>query len=140
LAATNRDPESATSDPHAQTADLLEALRRRRGEREAARFSDDSSRDELSTSSVRVIDVPLDDFGLPEGETSPSTPAGPSAPLAGGDQRPRTVGQGRGGRRPMPGPDGVVPAQGGAKKARGRASMPSWDEIVFGARSDDDPA
>jgi len=142
LAATNRDPESATSDPHAQTADLLEALRRRRGEREAARFSDDSSRDELSASSVRVIDVPLDDFGLPEGETTPQPvlPA-PAAPHAGGDQRPRSVGQTRGGRRPMPGPDGVVPGQGGGtKKARGRASMPSWDEIVFGARSDDDPA
>jgi hypothetical protein len=27
-----------------------------------------------------------------------------------------------------------------AKKSRGRTSMPSWDEIVFGARSDDDPA
>ena len=40
----------------------------------------------------------------------------------------------------MPGPDGVVPGQGGPKKPRGRASMPSWDEIVFGARSDDDPA
>ena len=28
--------------------------------------------------------------------------------------------------------------QGGAK--RQRAAMPSWDEIVFGARSEDDPA
>jgi hypothetical protein len=144
LAATNRDPETSGVDPHAQTADLLEALRRRRGEREAARFSDDASRDELSTSSIRVIDVPLDDFGLPEGETGgpaplPGSPASPAAPT-GGEQRPRTLGSTRGGRRPMPGPDGVVPGQGGAKKARGRASMPSWDEIVFGARSDDDPA
>ena len=141
LAATNRDPEAAAGDPHAQTADLLEALRRRRGEREAARFSDDSSRDDAATSSIRVIDVPLDDFDLPEGETTPQ-PLLPGPPSSPGDdaQRPRSVGQVRGGRRPMPGPDGVVPGQGGAKKARGRASMPSWDEIVFGARSDDDPA
>ena len=141
LAATNRDPDAAAGDPHAQTADLLEALRRRRGEREAARFSDDSSRDDLATSSIRVIDVPLDDFDLPEGETTPQ-PLLPGPPSAQGDggQRPRTMGQVRGGRRPMPGPDGVVPGQGGPKKARGRASMPSWDEIVFGARSDDDPA
>ena len=76
-----------------------------------------------------------------EGETTPQPllPGPPSAPGDGG-QRPRTVGQVRGGRRPMPGPDGVVPGQGGPKKPRGRASMPSWDEIVFGARSDDDPA
>ncbi|TWX40638.1 DUF3071 domain-containing protein [Frigoribacterium sp. ACAM 257] len=141
LAATNRDPEASAGDPHAQTADLLEALRRRRGEREAARFPDDPSRDDRSAGSVRVIDVPLDDFDLPEGETgSQSLPSGPPA-SASGDQRPRATGQLRGGRRPaMPGPDGVVPGQGGAKKSRGRASMPSWDEIVFGARSDDDPA
>ena len=138
LAATNRDPDSAAVDPHAQTADLLEALRRRRGEREAARFSDDTSREQHPTSSIRVIDVPLDDFGLPEGETA-SPPAAPDRP-AGGDKRLRPAGPGRGGRRPMPGPDGVVPGQAGAKKPRGRASMPSWDEIVFGARSDDDPA
>jgi len=141
LAATNRDPDAAAGDPHAQTADLLEALRRRRGEREAARFSDDSSRDDLATSSIRVIDVPLDDFDLPEGETTPQPLLpGPSSAQGDGGQRPRTVGQVRGGRRPMPGPDGVVPGQGGPKKPRGRASMPSWDEIVFGARSDDDPA
>jgi hypothetical protein len=27
-----------------------------------------------------------------------------------------------------------------AKGRKGRASMPSWDDIVFGARPDDDPA
>jgi hypothetical protein len=32
----------------------------------------------------------------------------------------------------------AAPKQGSAK--RQRASMPSWDEIVFGARSEDDPA
>ena len=32
----------------------------------------------------------------------------------------------------------VAPAPTGRR--RGRASMPSWDEIVFGARTDDDLA
>lgn len=86
-----------------QTADLLEALRRRRGERESANFDDDEARAaHPSTGSIRIVD------SIPFGEDTPSP------------QR-STQPQPRAGRK-------------------GRASMPSWDEIVFGARSDDDPA
>lgn len=98
--------------PTNQTADLLEALRRRRGERDPM----DPEHDEPiaahpSTGAVKLIDVPLDGSG--EG---PIGSAGtPSAGSTG------------------TGPQGI--SRGGRKN---RTSMPSWDEIVFGARSDDD--
>ena len=91
-----------------QTADLLEALRRRRGEREAAIFDDyeaDARAAHPSTGQIRIVDVPID----------PSTIDDHSEP-----------------RQTAPQP------RLGQKK--GRASMPSWDEIVFGARPDDDLA
>jgi hypothetical protein len=138
VAATNRAPDPASS--HNQTADLLEALRRRRGERESARFSDDDAAAHPSAGSIRIIDVPLDDFGLPEGSTdaasepsrddAPDTVAAPPYPIAGGPRSGRP-------RRPGAIPP-VTPLPAGGKKGRGRASMPSWDEIVFGARTDDD--
>lgn len=86
-----------------QTADLLEALRRRRGERESANFDDDSRAAHPSTGSIRIVDVPADD-------PAEQTPVGS-----------RTT-------QPQP------------RLKKGRAVMPSWDEIVFGARPDDDPA
>jgi hypothetical protein len=91
-----------------QTADLLEALRRRRGERETAHFdeSDDAHSNQSSTGSVRILDVPLESF---REEVESEDPVRTTQP------------------------------QIGARR-KNRASMPSWDEIVFGARSDDDPA
>jgi len=89
-----------------QTADLLEALRRRRGERESANFDDyetDARAAHPSTGSIRIVDVPMDGFGdepEPQRNTSPQPRLG----------------------------------------KKGRAAMPSWDEIVFGARPDDDLA
>ncbi len=93
------EPERTTG----QTADLLEALRRRRGERDASSTAaavEDAKAAHPSTGSIRLVDVPLD---------------GVDDATAGGQQR------GQGSRK-------------------GRASMPSWDEIVFGARPDDDLA
>lgn len=86
-----------------QTADLLEALRRRRGEREAANFDDEEARAaHPSTGSIRIVDVQVDftEEKDPQRSTQPQPRAG----------------------------------------RKGRTAMPSWDEIVFGARSDDDPA
>ncbi|OUE22953.1 hypothetical protein BFL36_08205 [Clavibacter michiganensis] len=125
-----------------ETADLLEALRRRRGERES---------------------VPREDEGDDSPEASPIEAPTPGA--RGGEQPTR----GRGGQRgAAPQRSGLIPGIGrgepgrerpqadaedeglrtpggaesrGAGKAsgrRGRTAMPSWDEIVFGARSDDD--
>lgn len=91
-----RATEDEAPASHNQTADLLEALRRRRGEREAAAFDDDESRSaHPSTGSIRLVEV------APDEESAP---------------------------RPS------------ASRKKGRAAMPSWDEIVFGARPDDDPA
>ena len=88
-----------------QTSDLLEALRRRRGERESASFDDSDARaSHPSTGSVRIVDVQMDLF---DDESQDPT------------------------RRTSPQP---------AVRRKSRASMPSWDEIVFGARPDDDPA
>ncbi len=92
------------------TADLLEALRRRRGERDPMDPGhEESMAAHPSTGTIRIIDIPLDDVGEP--------PVGSSGTPSAGSTR-------------NTGPLG--------KKGRNRASMPSWDEIVFGARPDDD--
>lgn len=90
-----------------QTADLLEALRKRRGEREAANFVDleESRSEHPSSGGIRLVEVPLPDM----------------------DEEPDDE-------------DSVQPIPAAKSSKRNRASVPSWDEIVFGARSDDDPA
>lgn len=90
-----------------QTADLLEALRRRRGEREAATFDDefDARSAHPSSGSIHIVEVEMDVF---PGEETPQRIT-----------QPQPIGR-------------------GSKK--GRVAMPSWDEIVFGARPDDDLA
>jgi Protein of unknown function (DUF3071) len=108
--------DDAPADSH-QTADLLEALRRRRGEREAAGY--DKSIESGSDSAMRIVDVPLNDFD------SLGSPA--DEEVVGGDTR-----------EPAAATASSAPISRSSK--RGRASMPSWDEIVFGARADDDPA
>jgi hypothetical protein len=113
--------------PMNQTADLLEALRKRRGERESA-HSPDEDRESAraahpSTGSIRIVDIPLDD---PPEETAPSvgSPAsGQTEPTEHSDAA-----------------DDTAPETRKTAGRRGRAAMPSWDEIVFGARPDDDPA
>lgn len=87
-----------------QTADLLEALRRRRGERESASFDDENARAaHPSTGSIRILDVLIE-------EVAEQPPVAPRS------------------TQPQP------------RVKKGRATMPSWDEIVFGARPEDDPA
>ena len=88
-----------------ETADLLEALRKRRGERESA----------------PQLDLGMD-LEPPLPEAPASVPASASAS----------------GRRDWSTPG--ANQTGGHGRKRGRASMPSWDEIVFGARTDDDLA
>lgn len=91
-----------------RTADLLEALRRRRGEREAAVVDDpaiggpEQRSAHPAASSIRIVDDADDD----------DTVARPTL------------------RQTAPQPRGK----------KGRPAMPSWDEIVFGTRPDDDLA
>lgn len=126
---------------HNQTADLLEALRRRRGERELPAYSDAENAEpgfsdedvaahpsagngypsEKGTRGIRVLDIPLD---VPIDGVSDDAAAEPERPAS-----------------PLSRPQSGLPHTGQQPRVRkGRASMPSWDDIVFGARSDDDLA
>ncbi len=134
ISAIKRSDDDQPKDVH-QTADLLEALRRRRGEREAAGF-DEKVETPAPEPGIRIIDVPLDE--LEEINVSPVELRDPPAPEDTGPQsmagqQPATGQQSSTGTQSNTGPQGRI-----GKK--GRASMPSWDEIVFGARTDDDLA
>ncbi len=102
-AAMTRAPEEITTS--AETADLLEALRRRRGQRDAPPALE--TEDEHDN----------DPIALFEALEEPPTPEEPSD-------------------RPVvdPAPAGLADS---SHRKRRRESMPSWDEIVFGARTED---
>ena len=95
-----------------QTADLLDALRRRRGEREPANFDAEEEPVASITSepSMRLLDPPAAE----ERRDAPAPPQ-TTAPQPAASQPP-------------------------AKSRRRRVAMPSWDDIVFGTKPDDDPA
>lgn len=106
-AAIKRAPDQSTTSP--DTADLLEALRRRRGQRENAPLLDDDDFDApaeqpRNSSPIALFDAFEQDSGTPHEEPEPE-PAQPAAESSG--------------------------------RRRRRNAMPSWDEIVFGARTDD---
>lgn len=107
-AAIKRAPDAPIAS--SETADLLEALRRRRGQREPLPGMIDSVPEPRSSGApVALFDAAVpsaaaedesdDDGDEPE---SPQNSAGETA-----------------------------------RRAKGRPSMPSWDEIVFGARTDE---
>lgn len=104
-AAINRGEKSDGAGVSNQTADLLEALRKRRGQREAAPEPPLADPEPLEQPETDSADTPLDFASLSREEPE----------------------------------DGVRSQRRGAGRSkRGRASMPSWDEIVFGARTDND--
>lgn len=104
-----------------ETADLLEALRRRRGEREAAVVEPEQPQ------------LPLPLVPAPVAETPPPTTPEPSPRST--EEKPGTAARALWGGKSATGPAGSPRAT-----KKGRAAMPSWDEIVFGARTDDDLA
>jgi hypothetical protein len=121
-AAMNRADEPAQT--HGETADLLEALRRRRGEREAATGEHPITPGAPQPPSGADA-PPAPPAASPEPQPdAPSTESAESAPGVAA----RALWGGK-----------SAPAAGGRSR-KGRASMPSWDEIVFGARTDDDLA
>lgn len=106
-----------------ETADLLEALRRRRGEREIAPSGEDLSRsNHPSTGSIRLV---------PDDNDSASETSASIHPFPGTGEVSRPSDEGE--------PEEPAPATKPTSR-RGRPEMPSWDDIVFGARPDDDPA
>lgn len=135
LAVKTTEPES---DDLSETADLLDALRRRRGERaERGEHGDEmppartgaaaniwgasgvaDQSDAAEEAGLRAVDATPRDT-KPD-RTEPTTPA-------------RTVPEDN-----VSQPDSD-PREPKSTK-RGRSSIPSWDDILFGTRSDDDPA
>lgn len=123
VSAIKRADDETPRDLH-QTADLLEALRRRRGEREAATYDDKPEAPTPPPSAPAAPTEELTPYSAPtpfrivdEAIAAQPAPAAEDKPSAPSDQ-------------------GSAPAS----RRKGRAAMPSWDEIVFGARTDDDLA
>ncbi|GAA1846423.1 septation protein SepH [Microbacterium koreense] len=92
----------------AETADLLEALRRRRGQREPLPGADEDD-PERAHAPVALFDALEPGYDDADQKAEDDVPDEPDSSAA--------------------------TAEGGRRK--GRTSMPSWDEIVFGARGDD---
>jgi len=128
------EPDTADTQDVGNTADLLEALRRRRGEREAAPVEEwESSRAaHPSTGSIRIVEVPIDPMVTADHELSDHQ----------FDDQTNEMGDSAIDEAVVTGRDATTAAHPPTKSAsrRGRAVMPSWDEIVFGARPDEDPA
>ncbi|MBW8872247.1 MAG: DUF3071 domain-containing protein [Leifsonia sp.] len=149
VSAIKRADDGAPRDLH-QTADLLEALRRRRGEREAATYEERPTLSEPQQSAPH-----------PSGRTTPQPPQETApldlSPFRVIDEQP-PVEQPQASQPPVsqqpvsqqpplpldvPAPPSTRSNDSGpqpSSRKKGRASMPSWDEIVFGARTDDDLA
>lgn len=107
------EPDTHSTTGSSPTADLLEALRKRRTEREStpAWLRDDvaQSKDKDIDSPVHSGDTVTLDDSLHFTEPLEATEA-----LSANDSQPQVK--------------------------KGRASLPSWDDIVFGTKSDEDPA
>lgn len=99
-AATKRAPDQPVTS--AETADLLEALRRRRGQREPMPTQPEERPSAPSASPVALFDA-----------LEPGYEAAP------------------------PAEDVEAEPTEEPTRRKGRTSMPSWDEIVFGARTED---
>ncbi len=106
-AAIKRAPDAPVTS--SETADLLEALRRRRGQREPL---PGSAEIELEARTGAAPVALFDAVGGGYDDDAPETDSEPE----------RTT------------PTAPVDT---ARRTKGRPSMPSWDEIVFGARSDE---
>ena len=149
-----------------QTADLLDALRRRRGERQLAQAQDPDD--------AETTPIPTFPSAAPENaasETSAETREGETAENGVSSQpavkKPRSIWGGAGvasgvtkakpGAKSKPAAEPaqqaappVSPAEPAPAAAqavtppaptkKGRASIPSWDDILFGTRSDEDPS
>ncbi|RLP76961.1 DUF3071 domain-containing protein [Mycetocola tolaasinivorans] len=143
-AAINR-AEDRGDEGNQHTADLLQALRKRRGEREnraerESRLEQDQRRVEPAEDAdtgfgLRPVDVPLENFETLTGEVpvqdSPEAHLSPVRPVADPeDTRAFTPAETESAHADN--------STGAIRNRRGRKAMPSWDEIVFGARTEED--
>ena len=160
------DQRAISSDADApadlsQTADLLDALRKRRGER------DQGKRQSEAGTELQPQELDLAALAESDSETAAGSPDAADARGSGSPHpslrreapadtptEPRSIWSSAGvtgapktGSDPSP-ERPVAPAQSPAAAPdaperapkKGRASIPSWDDILFGTRSDEDPA
>ncbi len=98
---TNEPITAAVSEPLSATADLLEALRRKRTEREEPRASVADLALHPDTTNLRIVDI--EPVAQEKGTTEVEQ----------------------------------LEAEKTSSPKKGRAAMPSWDEIVFGTKTED---
>ncbi|MRX45032.1 septation protein SepH [Agromyces kandeliae] len=125
-AAIKRADEPAP--PTGETADLLEALRRRRGEREVGPVPE-----RITTSPAPAAPTSADSAAAPASSPAEADDHVDAAADEDADEAQQRAGTAA--RALWGGKSGQT-----TRQKKGRAAMPSWDEIVFGARSDDDLA
>lgn len=108
-AAIKRAPDAPVTS--SETADLLEALRRRRGQREPLPGTPAAPASSLSPSPIALFDAaePSYDAARTERPAEETTPSSHEAQSS----------------------------DGAGRRKGSRPSMPSWDEIVFGARTEE---
>lgn len=112
--AASLDTRPSTTDEPAlsETADLLDALRRKRNERESVEELDPHP----VTEGLRIVELTTDEL-YPQ-EILPNEASETEA------------------IEPEPAPAPINPENASTPK-RGRASIPSWDQIVFGTKTED---
>lgn len=128
-AAIKRAPNDTAAS--AETADLLEALRRRRGQREPR---PDGSEEQPGASPSPWAN-PVQQATTPDPERRGTAPIALFDALEPGYEPDAAAEATPEPETPAPKPD-AQPADTGIRR-KGRASLPSWDEIVFGARTDE---
>jgi hypothetical protein len=115
-------PKQATpSEPLSATADLLEALRRKRTERNESSLGETELEPHPDTSNIRVIDF------------EPT----PADVTVGSNDQVDTIKVSELEIETEPEEVTSESAQSKPAAKKGRASMPSWDEIVFGTKAED---
>lgn len=115
-----------------QTADLLDALRRRRGARDDSHAaSNEEEHTEQPESTTPVPLANLNEWRAPSQQVAPQ----PEQPEAPADPAP-PVETATLAAEETPEPE---KPQETPKRGKGRASIPSWDDILFGTRSEEDP-
>lgn len=98
------EPVATSSEPVSETADLLDALRKKRSEREIVETAEQVPQTDFLS---LVPDVQEQELVTEEDEED------------------------------IPPTSSVVQTESSATPKRGRASIPSWDEIVFGTKTED---
>lgn len=157
--AVNKPDDS--DDDLSQTADLLDALRRRRGERANQldlAFDGDSDEPSLSdsvlgehTTPVKRPSAATNIWGASGVSAEEPAKAPEDARLRAVDRASSETSSSEAANETNGEPTEQAPENEGSGEAaatsrstkpsrRGRSSIPSWDDILFGTRSDDDPA